>query len=490
VNPSLYQINTKVLLSELGPGATLDDVPNSFLDAIASRGFDWVWLLGVWKIGPTGRRISRQRTEWHHEYLAALPDLTDEDICGSPFAVCEYVTDPSIGGDKELSHFRDRLEQRGIALLLDFVPNHIGFDHRWVNERPDFLVRGTDRDLLQAPDCWTKLPNGTIAAYGKDPNYPGWPDTLQLNFFNPHLRAAMIGELRSIATRCSGVRCDMAMLIEPEVFARTWNGRPEARENFIEPWWPDAIAQVRRDHPDFLFLAEVYWNYEKKLQEQGFSYTYDKVLYDRLIHHEPKKLSEYLRTQQSYSARMTHFLENHDEPRIASRLAPPEHTAAAVVSYLTPGMRFFHHGQLEGYRVRVPVHLCRGPHEEGDLTIAALYDTLLPIVNSPVGKYGAWHLLRCAPAWADNPTNENFIAYYIAHDSGDLLVTVNYASYRGQCFVELPQALPQSGNAHLKDLLSDVRYERDARDLLAKGLYLDVEGFTAHVFSVTWTTAS
>jgi glycosidase len=489
VNPSLYQINTKALLSQLGLGATLDDVPNALLDAIALRGFDWVWLLGVWKIGPTGRRISRERTEWHQEYLAVLPDLTQDDICGSPFAVCEYITEPSIGGDTQLARFRERLEQRGMNLLLDFIPNHIGFDHRWVSERPDFLIRGDERDLLHAPDCWTQLHNGTIAAYGKDPNYPGWPDTLQLNFFNPHLRAAMIGELRSIATRCSGVRCDMAMLIEPEIFARTWNGRPEARERFDQTWWPEAIAQVRRDHPQFLFLGEVYWDYEAKLQAHGFTYTYDKVLYDRLIHHESNKVSRHLTAPQSHTARMAHFLENHDEPRVASKLEPPEHTAAAVVSYLAPGMRFFHHGQLEGYRARVPVHLRRGPHEEIDPTIVALYDKLLPIVNSPAGKNGAWSLLRCVTAWDGNRTNENFIAYYIAYESGDLLVAVNGAGHKGQCFVQVPQALPRIGIARLTDLLSDATYDRDASELSAQGLYLDVEGHTAHIFSVSWITS-
>lgn len=490
MNPSLYQINTKVLLAELGPEATLDDIPNSLLDRIASRGFDWVWLLGVWTIGPTGQRISRERAEWHHEYEAALPDLRESDISGSPFAVCEYITDPSLGGDRELAHLRERLEQRGINLLLDFVPNHIGFDHRWVKERPDFLIRGTPDDLVRAPDCWTKLPNDTIAAFGKDPNYPGWPDTLQLNFFNPHLRAAMIGELRNIATRCSGVRCDMAMLLEPEIFARTWGDRPESEGAFREPWWPEAIAQVRRDHPNFLFLAEVYWNYEAKLQEHGFDYTYDKNLYDQLVHHEATKLSPHLRAPTPAISQMVHFLENHDEPRVATKLDPFEHNAAAVVSYLAPGMRFFHHGQLEGARVRVPVHLRRGPEEQSDPRVAAIYEKLLPIVNSPAGKNGRWQLLTCEPAWFGNPTDANFVAYHIAHESGDLLVAVNYATYRGQCFVRLPNDTPQAGSVSLRDLLSDAHYIRDGGDLNERGLFLDVEGFTAHVFALSWTASS
>ncbi len=484
MNPSLYQINTKALLSTLGSGATLEDVPNSFLDSLARKGFDWVWLLGVWKIGPTGQYISRSRKEWHREYIAALPDLTEGDICGSPFAIADYTVDPTLGGDSHLARFRERLEQRGIKLLLDFVPNHIGFDHRFATEHPAFLIQGTEADLAHAPDRWTRLPNGSIAAFGRDPNFPGWPDTLQLNYFNPHLRAAMIGELRNVATRCSGVRCDMAMLLEPEVFHRTWGDRAESQTPLTDSFWPEAIHAVRRDTPDFLFLAEVYWNYEARLQQHGFDYTYDKVLYDRLLHHEASRVREHLNAPASYRARMAHFLENHDEQRIASQLCVDEHRAAATISFLAPGLRFLHHGEFEGRRVKVPVHLKRGPEEELDPAVAAIYEKLIPVVNSPAGKNGNWHLLRCAPAWEGNPTNTNFIAYYIAHDHGDLLVTVNYANYRGQCFVQIPQGLPVQGTVTLVDALSPAIYERPAHDLAAQGLFLDVEGFTTHIFSV------
>ena len=488
VNPSLYQFNTRALLSSLGKGATLDHIPDHFIDDIATKGFDWAWPLGVWAIGPTGQNISRSNTAWHREYEETLKDLTINDISGSPFAVCEYVVDPSLGGDRELAHFRERLEQRGIKLLLDFVPNHIGFDHRWALSRPDFLMQGTTEDLSRAPDCWTKLPSGAVAAFGRDPNYPGWPDTLQLNFFNPQLRAAMIGELRSIATRCSGVRCDMAMLLEPEVFKRTWGGRPESASPFDKPFWPEAIASVRRDHPHFLFLAEVYWNYEQRLQEHGFDYTYDKTLYDHLMHHRGEDVFRHLAAPSCDNLRMAHFLENHDEPRVASRLSLEEHKAAAVISFLAPGLRFLHHGEPQGWKVRIPVHLSRGPVEPDDPEVVAFYQKLIPIMNCPTAKYGEWTLLPCAPAWEGNPTHSHFIAYLIAHESGPLLVTVNYANYRSQCYVQLPGKLLTEGTVHLIDQISSATYERSASDLVDKGLFLDVEGFTAHIFSVRTAT--
>src|SRR6188768_984084 len=66
--PSLYQINTRVWLTELsknlGRPATLDDIPDGDLDHLAEKGFDWIWLLSVWRTGLAGQRISRTNAEW------------------------------------------------------------------------------------------------------------------------------------------------------------------------------------------------------------------------------------------------------------------------------------------------------------------------------------------------------------------------------------------------------------------------------------------
>lgn len=485
MNPSLYQVNTRVLLTSLGEGSTLDSIPDDFLDRIAQKGFDWVWFLGVWKVGPTGRTISRSHTAWHAEYRATLPDLTPEDISGSPFAICAYTVDPTLGGDAALARLRVRLKRRGLKLLLDFVPNHIGIDHPWSEIRPDFLIEGNLSDLRDHPDCWVRTKSGSIYAYGRDPNYPGWPDTLQLNYFNPLLRSAMIGELRSIATRCDGVRCDMAMLLEPEVFTRTWGHRRESTTAYESPFWPEAIRSVRRDHPHFLFVGEVYWGYEEKLQAHGFDYTYDKELYDKLIHTDPRGVLWRLSGQAAFRNRMTLFLENHDEKRIAAQLSTEQHQAAAAIALTLPGLRLLHDGQLEGKRVRIPVHLKRGPVELPDPKIVQLYEKLLPIINSEAVKRGRWHLLSCVEAWSGNPTHQNFISALIAHESQTLLIAANYAPYRGQTYLRFPDTIILPLKTHLVDLLSPARYDREGCDIKERGLFLDVDGFTTHIFSLT-----
>ncbi|HEX2385514.1 MAG TPA: alpha-amylase family glycosyl hydrolase, partial [Candidatus Binatia bacterium] len=260
--PSLYQINTRVWLTELsrklGRRAGLDDIPEAELDRLAETGFDWVWLLSVWQTGAAGRRVSRASAEWRAEFQHTLPDLREEDIAGSGFAITGYAVDRDLGGDEALARLRERMSRRGLRLLLDFVPNHTGLDHPWVEEHPEFYVGGTELDLARGPQnyVWAKAQDGDrLLAHGRDPYFAGWPDTLQLNYGNPEVQEAMIGALLKIAGQCDGVRCDMAMLVLPEVFERTWGIK-------AKPFWPKAIARVREKSPGFCFMAEVYWDLE------------------------------------------------------------------------------------------------------------------------------------------------------------------------------------------------------------------------------------
>jgi glycosidase len=485
VNPSLLQINTKVLLSEIGPSATLDSIPDTLLDEAAEQGFDWVWLLGVWTLGAAGREISRSRPAWRREYMEVLPDLSTDDICGSPFAVCDYSPAPDLGGIEALGRFRERLSQRGMRLLLDFVPNHIALDHPWVGSHPEFLMAGSERDIALAPNDWVRLADGKIFAHGRDPYFPGWPDTLQLNYFNPQLREEMLRQLHRVAALCDGIRCDMAMLLEPEVFSRTWHGRNGEHSAEVPLFWPSSIRDVKAAYPHFVFMAEVYWDYEEKLQLHGFDYTYDKQLYDKILESSASAVNNLLRSPLTYQQKMVRFLENHDEPRIASRASRDQACAAALISYLTPGMRFFYRGQLSGSKVRVPVHLRRAPPEAPDLHVVAFYEKLLPIVNSPLGKSGAWQHLESATAWAGNTSNSNFVSFLLTLDQHHLLVSVNLAPYRGQCRIKLPSPAPSRSAVCFQELLTGEHYERAGRELSADGLFIDLPGYGGHILSFT-----
>ena len=486
--PSLYQINTRVWLTELsqalGRPATLDDIPDAELDRLARMGFDWLWFLSVWQTGPAGQRISRTNPEWRREFQETLPDLHEEDIAGSGFAICGYTVHDQLGGDAALGRLRERLRTRGLRLLLDFVPNHTGLDHHWVEEHPEYYVQGTEAELANAPQnyTWIRRTQGDqVFAHGRDPYFAGWPDTLQLNYGNPATQEAMIAELVKIAAQCDGVRCDMAMLVLPEVFERTWNIR-------AQPFWPRATGLVRERVPDFCFMAEVYWDLEWTLQQQGFDYTYDKRLYDRLREGHVRPVREHFHAGLEYQNKMARFLENHDEPRAAATFPPGVHQAAAVITFLSPGLRFFHQGQFEGRRKRISPHLGRGPVEPTDQHLQQFYDRLLAVLGQPAAREGQWQLLECRPAWEGNWTWDCFVAFAWQGGGGErLLVTTNYAPNQSQGYVRLPFADLEGSRWRLHDQLEDVVYDRDGSDLSDRGLYLDVPPWQTSVFALTRT---
>ena len=483
--PSLYQVNTRVWLTELSRGlgrsATLDDVPDADLDRFAAQGFDWVWLLSAWQTGAAGRQVSRTNPEWRREFEETLPDLREDDIAGSGFAIAGYTVADPLGGRAALARLRERLRSRGLRLMLDFVPNHTGLDHPWVNQHPEYFIQGTDADLVREPANYTRLHRGgadLMLAHGRDPYFPGWPDTLQLDYANPALQDAMIGELLTIAGQCDGVRCDMAMLVLPEVFERTW-GRPSGA------FWPRATDAVRQRVPGFCFMAEVYWDLEWTLQQQGFDYTYDKRLYDRLREGHARPVREHMHAGLDYQDRLARFLENHDEPRAAATFPDGRHEAAAVLTYLAPGLRFFHQGQFEGCTRRISPHLCRGPEESVDQRLAGFYDRLLAVLRRPALRTGEWRLLPCGTAWDGNGTWDNYVAYSWQLGSEDrLIVAVNAASTHSQGFVRLPFGDLAGRQWRLEDLLGDAVYVRDGGELQTWGLFLDEPPWKAQVFAL------
>ncbi len=486
--PSLYQINTRVWLTELsrslGRPATLDDVPDVDLDRLAATGFDWIWFLSVWQTGSEAQRVSQTNADWRREFQETLPDLCDEDIGGSGFAITGYTVHERLGGDAALARLRERLRKRGLRLMLDFVPNHMGLGHPWVEDHPEYFVQGTELDLAHASQnyTWVKRTGGDLLfAYGRDPYFAGWPDTLQIDYSNPAAQEAMIGELTKIANQCDGVRCDMAMLVLPEVFERTW-GRPASL------FWPTATRRVRERIPDFLFMAEVYWDMEWKLQQQGFDYAYDKRLYDRLREGHARPVREHLHADLDYQNKLARFLENHDEPRAAATFAPEVHQAAAVVTFLSPGLRFFHQGQFEGCKKRISPHLVRGPNEPVDDRMKTFYERLHYVLRQPAVRDGEWKLLECKPAWDGNWTHDCFLVFAWQGPIGErLVVAVNYAANQSQCHVRIPFADLAGKTWRLDDQLCTAHYEWNGNDLCGRGLFLDLAPWQASIFSLTET---
>ena len=218
--------------------------------------------------------------------------------------------------------------------------------------------------------------------------------------------------------------------------------------------------------------------------QQGFDYCYDKSLYDRLLSREAGAVRAHLWADLAYQNRLARFLENHDEPRAAHDFPPPLHQAAAVITFFTPGLRFFHEGQLEGRRVKVSMHLGRRPEEPVDSELQEFYGKLLACLKRPEVRDGRWQLLKIRPAWEGNPTWDRFLAFAWEDDTNQrLLITVNYGPTQGQCHVTLPFVDLSGKKVILQDLMTESSYEREGDDLLTQGLYVDLPAWGFHVFA-------
>jgi hypothetical protein len=485
-HPILFEINTRCWLHAVSEKyrtpTTLANIPDQELAAWERLGFSHVWLMGVWTSGPRARAQALSDPRQRQVYSQALPDWAESDVVGSPYAIGQYDVPQDLGGAAGLEKFRGKLQARGFKLLLDFVPNHVGLDHPWLTKRPELFVQS------QAPVPETfrqETESGTrYIAHGKDPYFSAWADTAQLDYRRTETRAAMRQLLEKVAERCDGVRCDMAMLLLGDVFNKTWGRFPISNPEPATEFWADAITAVKNRFPGFIFLAEAYWGTESRLQALGFDFTYDKALYDMLIAHNATGVQRHLVGMSPKNLiASAHFLENHDEPRIASLLALDEHRAAALVVLGLPGMRFLHDGQLAGVVRRVPVQLARRAAEPVQPAIEKMYQHLLTsIAESTVGQ-GNFQLPNPRAAWADNPTAQNFVLvqWYSSAPNFDLVV-VNLAPHRSQCYAPLRLPNDSTSNWVMRDLLGTEEFVRSGQELQRQGLFLDLPAHGAQLF--------
>jgi hypothetical protein len=485
-HPHLYEINTwtwlEQLSARLAKNITLAEVLDSEWDALAAQGFDIVWLMGVWQRSPISRRLNIENPANAAQFTLALPNWRPEDVISSPYSVTAYAPDPRFGHWAALDAAREKLRTRGIALFLDFVGNHTALDHPWMHEHPEFYVQASHEEFQKNPPLYytqSTAQGQRYIALAKDPYFPPWQDVAQLNHFNPGLRAAQLADLRTIGAHCDGIRCDMAMLQINDIFNSNWRhllgDTPQPEKEF----WTDAHAAV----PNLTLLAEAYWGTEQRLLDLGFSYSYDKTLYDAVrdtnIWHIRERLAS-LPERQSDFAR---FMENHDEERRAVVFPNDRLFADGTLLGTLPGMRFYHQGELEGRRIHLPIKLRIAADEPPDPISKNFFQKILQITRQDVFHEGKWNLLDVAPE-GDAPTDA-LLVYEWRSPKAWKIIAVNLAAYASQGRVHLADRVSPTQNYIFNDELNNVRYDRNGAELHNIGLFIRRDPFQAHLFDIT-----
>jgi glycosidase len=485
-NPLLYEINAWAWLDQLSArlGRTMDlsGVPDAEWDSFAQLGFDAIWLMGVWQRSPISRQISLQDPALFSDYERALPGWKPADVIGSPYSVMQYVPDPRIGTWDKLDRVREKLHVRKMALFLDFVGNHTARDNPWVIEHPEFYVQGSKGDFEKSPSLFFQANTKQGARYialAKDPYFPPWTDVAQLNHFQPEMRAAHLAELATIAQHCDGVRCDMAMLQLNDIFEKGWarllaNTPPPAKE-----FW----TEVHQAIPNLILLAEAYWGTEPRLIDLGFSFAYDKILYDAVRNADVGAVQSRLSgigDQQNHYAR---FLENHDEPRRAEVIPDDRLAAVGTLMGTLPGMRFYQQGEIEGRKIRLPIQLRTAADEPPDPYSVAFFRKILSLTREDIFHDGRWDVLDVAAEGYTSPAG--LLVYEWRSKKDWRVIAVNLAAGPSQGRVRLGDRISATQQYVFYDQLNEVRYDRSGPELHDVGLFVRLEGFQAHIFNIT-----
>ena len=454
-------------------------MPESYILEVKDLGFDGVWLMGVWLESPASREIARSDAAINAAIARVKPGYKKEDIIGSQFSIYGYEVNPVFGGKEALLKFKEKLNSFGIKLILDFAANHLSIDNPLTLSDPDIFIRheGDPKDK----NLFFQTKNGAWLAHGRDPYFPPWTDTVQINHFSPKARVYLMQQLFKVIQLCDGLRCDMVMLMFNKVFKDTW-GKFVKAPPMPEEFWPGAIKAVREEKPDFVFVAEVYWGLEWEVQQLGFDYTYDKILYDRLLLSTPQDIQGHLNAEHLYQKHSIRFIANHDEEAPVTAFGREKSKAAAAVVGTINGARLFTLPQVFGEKFRLPIQYAPQTLDK-DEEVFAFYKKLLEIINHPCFHGGQWVLKIPKPAADKDDTFKNVLAWGWTQLTTCKLVVINYKNEPSNCFIPIDK-MPKDGACLLREEFTQSQVTIPDEDMKRRGIKMELRPYEVRVFSV------
>ena len=487
-NPRLIELNTRVWLKNFGDGSKLSSITDKQVNLFKDQGIEIIWLMGIWK---TNKSIIEEycfEPELVALYGNALRDWKKEDVIGSPYAIDTYEINPTLGKKEDIIKLKKKLNSKGIKLILDFICNHFSVKSSLIQSNQDIFLQADEFIYKNDPYTFFKshLNEKVYFAHGRDPLFPPWKDTIQVNFYNLEARKFLIQTLLELTELCDGVRCDMAMLPLNNIFFNTWIGvlKKYGYERPKKEFWEEAIVAVKSKNPEFLFIAETYWDLEWQLQQLGFDFTYDKKLTDRLAAGDIGSIKDHLHAEKDYQKKSVRFLENHDEDRAVVKFGKEKSLAAAVVISTIQGMVFYYEGQFEGKKIKLPVQLGREPVEKPDKRTYDFYLHLLKITNQKIFKEGEWQFLEPLTVGGNDLTMKNLLAWEWRLENEVRIVVINYNNATSRCRLKFDVS-SDAVEINLVDLINDISYNRSASEILQKGLFIELKSFNSHIFAFT-----
>jgi hypothetical protein len=394
--PSLVLIakNTYVWLDQLSRKYArsikrLDEIPDEELDTLARWGFTGLWFIGIWERSPASRRVKQ---------LCGNPEAV-----ASAYSVFDYQIAAELGGEAAYQNLRDRAWQRGIRLVSDMVPNHVGIYSRWMIEHPDWFIsldqspfpsysfNGPDLsedervgiyledhyyDRSDAAVVFKRVDRQTGSVkyiyHGNDGTSMPWNDTAQLNYLIAELREAAIQTILHVARLFPVIRFDAAMTLTKRHFQRLWFPMPgtggaiptraeygltKAEFDAAMPveFWREVVDRVAAEAPDTLLLAEAFWLLEGFfVRTLGMHRVYNSAFMNMLRDEDNANYRSVMKNTLEFDPqilkRFVSFMNNPDEETSIAQFGKGDKYFGICTMLATlPGLPMFGHGQIEGY---------------------------------------------------------------------------------------------------------------------------------------------
>src|SRR5579864_4347815 len=382
----------------------LDQVPDSELDTLARRGFNALWLIGIWERSKASQRIKQ---------LTGNPEAA-----ASAYSLFDYAIAEDLGGEGSYLNLRDRAMARGIRMGSDMVPNHTGIDSRWVMEHPDWFISlpyppfpsyrfdgpdlSTDgRVEIKVEDHYYNKTDAAVVFRRRDrwsddtrfiyhgndgTSYP-WNDTAQLNYLNPEVREAVIQKILYVARLSPVIRFDAAMTLAKQHYQRLWypvpgtggaipsraeQGMTKAEFDRAMPveFWREVVDRCAHEAPGTLLLAEAFWLLEGYfVRTLGMHRVYNSAFMNMLRDEENANYRSVMKNTLEFDPdvlkRYVNFMNNPDERTAVDQFGKGDKYFGVCVMMATlPGMPMFGHGQIEGFTERYGMEFRRAMRDE------------------------------------------------------------------------------------------------------------------------------
>jgi hypothetical protein len=382
----------------------LDEVPNEELDLLARRGFNGLWLIGLWERSAASQRIKQ---------LCGNPDAA-----ASAYSLRDYTISEDLGGEAACANLRDRARARGIRLASDMVPNHMGIDSRWVIEHPDWFIslpyspfpsysfngpdvggdgrveikiedhyydRSDAAVVFRRVDRWTG--DTRYVYHGNDGTSFPWNDTAQLNYLKPEVREAVIQTILHVARMFPIIRFDAAMTLAKKHYQRLWFPEPGtggsipsraehglSKEAFdrIMPreFWRDVVDRIALEAPNTLLIAEAFWLMEGYfVRTLGMHRVYNSAFMNMLRDEENANYRSVIKNTLTFDPevlkRYVNFMNNPDERTAVDQFGKGDkYFGVCTMMAALPGLPMFGHGQIEGFTEKYGMEYRRAFHDE------------------------------------------------------------------------------------------------------------------------------